>query len=429
MKRCNGEKGPVQPKTKIWRWGIAPAPRWGIALCAALVIALGTGCTDSIDTAAPDTEPKWTVDAWTASPLPAISGVDWDALDTGKDTPFLNAFEKEAIAWYNLAKVYPQKFYQAVADDEATAYAKNTDLQSAAFTNPPSSPSKALLLAAREYASLLNSAWEFDCGSYRDGVRGGRYVDGASGFFGLPVDLEGGGSPKLLVAKAVRICGEWGNGSFVGITRQGNYGILIVARSVTDKADLPATISYGESRIDGASTLTDFTDTAGKTFNVRQIALDAIGTEGTDREKIHRVNAWLSANLAYAFPAGSSSYDGHPAGHRTASSVLAYATLPEDDPAYWRWCVCEGYARTMVGMLREVGVRARTIAGFALSAPTVAEGGHDWVQVYAEGVWTMCDPTWDDWGTESGNSWIDRPGVNGDDIDIRDSFLHSTRFY
>jgi hypothetical protein len=433
MKRCGLGKMPVQSETK--RWTGSPV------FCAALIIVLVMSCGDADTTPLGDDEteinPQWVADDWTSSPLPAISGVDWDALNTGRDTAYLNDFEKEAIAWYNLAKVYPQEFYRQIANDNATTYARNSDLQSATSTSQASVPSKALLLAAREYASVFNSTWEFDCDEYAylDGLRDDsrrRYAaDRPEGFFGLLVDLENGGSPKLLVAKVVRLCGEWGEGSLVGITRQGNYGVLVIAQSVEEMADAPDTPSYDQSRIAPASMLTNFTDNGGsRTLNVKQIALDAIGAGGTDREKITRVNTWLSNTLDYAYPQSSRYYDEHPAGNTNASKVLAYATLPQRDPAYWRWCVCEGYARTMVGMLRELGIKARTIGGYAFTNSNPGGGGHAWVQVYVDGAWTMCDPTWND-TARSSNGWMYLPGVNGDDFSNPTSpvtpFEHSIR--
>jgi hypothetical protein len=420
--------GAVWP-SKIWYRG---ATRLGVAICAALVFTLVIACdsagksgTDGGDPTDDGTSdptvpqgaeiaPQWDAGTYTAPAFPAIDGVNWATLNTGSSTAYLTAFEKEAIAWYNLAKVYPQKFYTNIQADTATAYAKNTDLQTET-ASAVSAPSKSLILAAREYASLYNSTWEFDCNSYDDGVRGFRYVDEYDGFFGMPVDLENGGSPKLLVAKVVRLCGEWKNGTLAGITRQGNYGIFIISNYVDEKASLPDVPSYDQSRIDGESVLTDFTDNGGaRTLYVRQMARSIIGTGRTDSQTVSRVNSWLCDTLIYG------------TGNNNASRVLAYATVDRNDPSYWTQAVCEGYARTMVGMLREVGVRARTIAGHSFTSSNAGAGGaHGWVQVYVDGTWSMCDPTWDD----GRNYWIYKTGVNGDDVSgIAGPFIHSARF-
>ena len=56
--------------------------------------------------------------------------------------------------------------------------------------------------------------------------------------------------------------------------------------------------------------------------------------------------------------------------------------------------VCNSYVRALALLLEEDGIDFRRVAGIAHVGDDA--GGHTWIAIKLDGVWCLCDPTWDD---------------------------------
>ncbi len=110
----------------------------------------------------------------------------------------------------------------------------------------------------------------------------------------------------------------------------------------------------------------------------------------TNYEKAYEINKWVADNVYYDL---DYYYHGKPLQSRAAADVFEK-----------RVTVCAGYASLMTAMCRAAGIPSRRIMGTALSGYSYAsqielvekrEINHEWVEVYINGKWNMCDPTWD----------------------------------
>lgn len=111
----------------------------------------------------------------------------------------------------------------------------------------------------------------------------------------------------------------------------------------------------------------------------------------TDREKAFAINKWVAENIYF-------DYDNflHSKPRPSCDAVDVFNS---------QVTVCEGYAALMNAMCHAVGVPCRQILGQIVTsssyfmpnetAPLLNEGGHAWVEIYVDGQWYMCDPTWD----------------------------------
>ena len=111
----------------------------------------------------------------------------------------------------------------------------------------------------------------------------------------------------------------------------------------------------------------------------------------TDREKAYEINKWVADNVYY-------DYDYYYHGKTLQSSSA-------DDVFEKRITNCAGYAGLMNAMCRAVGLPSRTAMGTSLSTRLTDDEqikmiearkvNHEWVDVYFDGKWNTCDPTWD----------------------------------
>ncbi len=132
-------------------------------------------------------------------------------------------------------------------------------------------------------------------------------------------------------------------------------------------------------------------------------ALNAKAVEVTDglssdREKAEAINRWVAENIYYDMD-----YYIH---HTKGAPSFAPQDVFETGIA-----VCEGYARLMDAMLHAVGIPSRLVCGSTYENEGDFENrttNHEWLEVYFDGEWNMCDPTWD-----SGNRYEYSQKVKG----------------
>lgn len=120
-------------------------------------------------------------------------------------------------------------------------------------------------------------------------------------------------------------------------------------------------------------------------------AVEITSSCSTDYEKAYTINEWVADNVCY-------DYDFYY--HETH--------VPSDDaPDVFESgiAVCVGYANLMDAMCRAVGIPSRVISGASFSGYYTLEKmneiyetqvtDHRWLEVYIDGAWNLCDPTWD----------------------------------
>jgi hypothetical protein len=350
--------------------------------------------------------PQFVPDTTYTTSLPTNLGVDWTLLDTGRSISYLSDFEKDAIAWFNLARSNPSKFNESVNNDNAIDFTITTTAHGTGIATVE----KALVLIAREYASLFDSDWEFDTMQYAYTHNNYSYPP-PSGFRGILVDLETV-SPKLLVTKAIKLSNDYNSGGFAGISYQGKYGVIITATSVAVAASNEP--SYDISGIDSHAIIADYDNN-----NLDQIINDFLKFRGTkditaktDREKIDILNSLVAYMLEYG---------GNPNDIDASRIIVNRWNSP-----YKMDYACGGYTNTFAALLRHFGIKARTMAGHACTGSNPDGGNHAWNQVFIDGEWKMFDPTWND--SEGGWSYLN--GANGDDYAYRGTrtFQHYVQF-
>lgn len=124
---------------------------------------------------------------------------------------------------------------------------------------------------------------------------------------------------------------------------------------------------------------------------INQKAKEITADCSTDREKARAINNWIAENIYFDYDNFS-----HSAPRPSCEATDVFET---------RVTVCEGYAALMNEMCHAVGVPCRQILGQVVTdtsyfvpyetAPKLNEGGHAWVEIFVDGEWFFCDPTWD----------------------------------
>jgi len=145
----------------------------------------------------------------------------------------------------------------------------------------------------------------------------------------------------------------------------------------------------------------------------------------TDREKADAIHDWIAEHIAYD----------------TDSAKNNTITAKKEQPLtvyYEETGTCGGYAKLMTAMLREVGVPAKVIRGYALGEfkneldnwteevfdengkPTL-KVNHAWMEVYYEKDWHIYDPTWDSHNKYTNGKWtFAEPTTKYRDISIEE---------
>ncbi len=112
----------------------------------------------------------------------------------------------------------------------------------------------------------------------------------------------------------------------------------------------------------------------------------------SDEEKARTINDWVADNVYYDFDAYYHGSGNWPSPY--APTVFSTGRA-----------VCVGYSNLMAAMCRAVGVPVRLVRGAGMTSEYTDEqhikmyenrsSNHEWVEVYFNGKWNMCDPTWD----------------------------------
>jgi hypothetical protein len=228
--------------------------------------------------------------------------------------------------------------------------------------------------AARRILDLLLRDIEFDFGQ----------ID-KTALTGIPVSfsciVDTGDSPQIaeIEASIKKGCGEWGNVGDKGIAAGGGIAVFVIT-SGTGTLNTQDVTAWAQSQTNLKSSMNTYAAETPEARELQEIISERC-SGSTVEDKVRSVNRLLFDWFWY-----------NSGGQRDAYTVLHGAH------ANGAWGTqCDGYARSMVALLRTWGVKARYILGYAITYDGGSGGGaHAWVQVWNGSEWRMVDPTWND---------------------------------
>ena len=228
--------------------------------------------------------------------------------------------------------------------------------------------------AARRILELLLSDIEFDFGAFDKSALTGIPVS-----FSCIVDTDDTPEIAEIEASIKKGCGEWGNTGDKGIAAGGGIAVFIITNG-TGSLRTDDVVQWAQSQTNLKSSMNTYAAESPQAQELQQI-IDERCSGSTVEEKVRSVNRLLFNWLWY-----------NSGGQRDAYTVLHGAR------ASGAWGTqCDGYARSMVALLRTWGVKARYISGYAITYNGGSgSGAHAWVQVWNGSEWRMVDPTWND---------------------------------
>jgi hypothetical protein len=231
--------------------------------------------------------------------------------------------------------------------------------------------------AAQRILDLLVSDVEFDFGQLDKTA-----LTGLSLRFSCVVDT--GESPSIaeIEAQVKKGCGEWGLEGDKGIAAGGGIAVFVILNGNGGAGPLLTdnVVDWAQNQTNLKSDSNTYAEGTTEWTLLQQIIAENCSGTSVD-EKVRSVNLLLFNWLWYNVN-----------GQRDAYAVLEGA----NSNGAWG-TQCDGYARSMVALLRAWNVRARYISGHT-STYTGGPGGgaHAWVQVWNGSEWRMVDPTWND---------------------------------
>jgi hypothetical protein len=211
-------------------------------------------------------------------------------------------------------------------------------------------------------------------------------------------------------------CGEWGLTGDKGIAAGGGIAVFVIL-SGTGTMPTEDVVQWARRQDNLKSPMNTYAAETPEFVELQQIISERC-SGSTVEEKVRSVNRLLFDWFWY-----------NSGGQRDAYTVLHGA---HENNAWGTQC--DGYARSMVALLRTWGVKARYITGWAITYNGGDGGGfHAWVQVWNGSEWRMVDPTWNDpvvsqqelemspwlWDqilTYHLNRWIMLKTINGDRV-------------
>ncbi|MDR2521778.1 MAG: hypothetical protein LBC72_04395 [Spirochaetaceae bacterium] len=224
-------------------------------------------------------------------------------------------------------------------------------------------------------------------------------------------------------------CGEWGLEGDKGIAAGGGIAVFVVMNGT---GTLPAedVVQWARGQDNLKSSKNTYAAETPEAEELQQI-INEHCSGSTVEEKVRSVNRLLFDWFWY-----------NVGGQRDAYTVLHGAK------EYGAWGTqCEGYARSMVALLRIWDVKARFISGYAITYDGgPGGGGHAWVQVWNGAEWRMVDPTWNDpiisqpdspidpifppdcIDPDYINRWMMIKTINGDRVVTNSPKFHNARF-
>jgi hypothetical protein len=263
--------------------------------------------------------------------------------------------------------------------------------------------------AAQRLVDLLLSDVEFDFGQLNASNAAGIPIR-----FSCIVDTDESPTIEEIEASIKKGCGEWGLEGNKGIAFNGGIAVFIVT-PYTGAATQGNVVAWAREQTNLKSLQNTYAPESDEYETLSQIIEDHCSGTSTG-EKVRSVNRLLVGWYYYAS-----------VGPRNAYDCLNGAKI-NTTPEYGKLGTqCDGYARSMVALLRAWDVKARYISGYAHNYNGGPGGGaHAWVQVWDDSEWLMVDPTWTDplvSDSSSGpiregfvNWWMMIKTINGDRV-------------
>ena len=366
--------------------------------------------------------------------------VAWSELDTGSQAAYLNQTDREALIWLNFMRTRPSLFANMMAYDnnsETTGIGvSDADRVNDYFPNWKLGTSKGLYLAARNMAVHFACSDAWDINKYSKLLTVQHYTaDGTAGYFYV---LDGSSLEAFIsklqtnVGKYAPIEGfQWhqraeaGRGptpaeaNMAAVAVEGAICVVAFGKDIVDKDDLPDNIIAGNNgkiynQYTGDTTFADLQDNpsfgiAGMDTSriwdtgnyLKNKALEIVGDAADDKQKAERLLRWIIDEFEYDYTYTTST--------QNACDILSRLLNQTDNRI-----VCAEYARIMTAFCRVLGIKARYVEGLSATTGASSWQGHAWVQVFFNGTWNMCDPTWNDTGGQSNTLIFFPAAINGD---------------
>ncbi|MDR2588531.1 MAG: hypothetical protein LBC67_03805 [Spirochaetales bacterium] len=354
--------------------------------------------------------------------------INWTELDAGADAAYLNETDRRALIWLNLLRTRPALFSNIMQNDndpETTGIGIwEAQRINEYFPEWKLGTSKALYIAVRELAAQFAAAGVWDTNKYNKGFTQAHYIAGGSVGYFYVVD---GNSVEAFISQLQTQLrqfmpyegGQWhqmaanGRGpepdeaNMAAVAVQGTICVIAFGKNIIDKPNLPDNIVAGNDeklyyQYAGDRSFADLQNNESfgitakddnRIWDLRNFlknkALEIVGDAQTGRQKTERLLRWIIDTFEYDY--------GYNANTQNALDILGRLIDHNDNHI-----ICYEYARLMTAVCRVMGIKARYIEGLAAATGSSEWRAHAWVQVFFDGKWNMCDPTWNDTGGQSG---------------------------
>ena len=123
------------------------------------------------------------------------------------------------------------------------------------------------------------------------------------------------------------------------------------------------------------------------TPTIRAKSNEIVGSETNDYEKLKLLHDWVADNIYY-------DYDNYLHDKPTK--------IDPDGVLATRRTVCAGYSALLIDLIQAQGIPAIYVTGWA-------NGGHAWVEAFADGRWVFIDATWDSKNSYEYGQWTKGP--------------------
>ncbi len=121
-----------------------------------------------------------------------------------------------------------------------------------------------------------------------------------------------------------------------------------------------------------------------KTFSTKEIA-DFINQNFiSEKNKVRAAYFWVAYNIAY---------------NKDSANIINLGVLTQQQKINAalrrKKGVCENFAAIFNDICRQTGINSFIVDGYTKQHGRIDDAGHAWCAVKVEGVWLLCDPTWD----------------------------------
>ena len=123
--------------------------------------------------------------------------------------------------------------------------------------------------------------------------------------------------------------------------------------------------------------------------------------QGSDRDKALAIDRYLAGKMEYDYDAFGASGSGTANAYESNDAIKNYPDAWSSYGMVSGKGVCLSYAYSYQILAKEAGLDSRVVSGFVSGSSS----GHAWNYVKIDGQWLLIDPTWDDEGTTTSDTY------------------------